>query len=1116
MKKYFVLFGLVFVFVFRGTSWAYQQSEGTCYSQCLAYRFVWQGTYCYDVFADNCTEEKGNTIVKTISFLKSVYDVVKSGDNIDVPFKAMFVCKPLIESCIVPNQNDCKQTCGVDQYVYAPDLSVGHRESSFHGVYYDEKTKQLYFKLVNNGMGYAWNIEVEASSGHTPNRDGMMSNEQQLFKEKVEHLIYVGARNGPPKSFSDSVGDFLIEESLNGQYLHNFKSWVVSSLDLHSDSKNYNVPNYWIKAVSYNPIPGELNRITFKVDPSQVIPEVYENNNTFVLEIDLRPAPARYEVTTLTKKIVEDTLDSFLVNFQVKNTGEESGVAKVKIYDGKYTEDKAPVYQTEGNILGKNYKDFETTVVVNPSTDPNLYCGKLKEYTLVVGDQEGNQSQRSFWLPIYLGSVNGRVDDILGKRVKMATIKADSGQETQSSDIGYFHLKGINRLGKQIIKATHSEYSKADTRQIEFKFGDEFKACKEGYLLFNSVNFVLKDQDVLFRVTIKDTAGNLVNGHVLAVNTDFRKEVDINGSGPMPELQPGRYQFVVSAPGYKTIRQDVNAVPENNNLEFVLEKIGGRLDDNGLHLVTPKLLWKKNLGTGERLIGNMVGSKNGQLLVVSVGDNKSKTRDLHFLDFVSGNQINIVPVPYSVEQMRYVGLDTSYNGETVGLYVNPGMGATDHEGIVKVFNASGNELGTTTLDKKNAISMEVSPDGFYVCPYLLLDKGLHKYTQHETKGKGDDNFERNAANCGDYFLRNNNYIDDCGGNLCEKTISGQQVRTIGNISEHTAATKYDSSSNDSTVVVRTHKKLYYFGQSSWSKELESDNDFKSVAISNGGTYAMTTVGDGSDKMLGLKVFDSGGVEKTPSFPYKNVRFVFANDKGMYFAQIKLNQVEFYQIGEYASEYNLGKNTPTPVPDWINGISIYSRGQFTPVYNKRYASLDPGTIYRADVSIKFNIVKPFTNSSLGILSITKDSLFAVDSNHDPVLIKGQMTANFDSPATVYAIKFDRYWSGLFEEKLSKFIHHQLPEDEYFVIQNIHTKFRLVNGEGKFNAAAEEGEVLITSKNVKETILGGKQITIDKDNKINRSGYLGSKIYTILLGGVLLVGGLGYMLKKVRGF
>jgi hypothetical protein len=184
------------------------QTESVCYSQCAAYKFIWQGTYCWDEFAQNCGVDKGNSILKTIKFLKDIYDTVTDFDGVDTVFTAWFKCKPLIETCIVPRLQDCRQTCQTDKFTYAPDLSVGHPESSFHGVYFDEKTKQLYFKLVNNGMGYAWNIDVEASYGHTPNRDGITQNDQQLFKEKVEHLIYLGARNGPPKLFLIVLGIF--------------------------------------------------------------------------------------------------------------------------------------------------------------------------------------------------------------------------------------------------------------------------------------------------------------------------------------------------------------------------------------------------------------------------------------------------------------------------------------------------------------------------------------------------------------------------------------------------------------------------------------------------------------------------------------------------------------------------------------------------------------------------------------------------------------------------------------------------------------------------------------------------------------------------------------------
>jgi len=1103
---------LILVFLPQKTQ-AREQTETVCYSQCIAYKFVWQGTYCFDEFEYHCTEDTGSTFKKTIKLLKDVYDTLKSGDGIDTVFKAWFVCKPLIENCIVPHQNNCHTTCSLDQYVYAPDLSVGHPDSSFHGVYYDEKNKQLYFKLVNNGMGYAWDIGVEATSGHTPNRDGKITNGQQLFKETVEHLIYLGARNGPPKTLSDTVGDFLIEESLNGQYLHDFKSWLVDSLDLHSDSKNYNVPNYWIKALPYEPVKGELNRIIFNVDGNKMIPERNELNNTYVFEIDLRPTPARYTIETINQQIVENSLNSFTIDFKVDNTGEESGLAKIYIYEGKYQAGATPIYQVENNISGKNNVNLETIVNIDLSNDTNPYCGKRKEYTVVVIDEEGNKTEKSFYLPIYIGSINGRVEDLFGKPIKNAKVRSETGQEIQTSSNGFYHLKGIASLGKIKITASHPEYSKSETKEIDFKYINEFDACKENNLLFNSVNFTLKDQDVLFTVSVKNQSGNPITASILAVNSDWRFSETINGVGPMPGMQPGKYLFTVSSPGYKTIRQDINAVPENVNLEFVLEKLYGRPDDNGLNLITPALLWEKTVWSGEKIIGNMTGTKNGKLLVISAADNKSKIRKLFFLDFLTGNQINEVTVPYSVEEQRFVGLDSSYDGGTVALFVNPGTSINKQDGVVKVFNATGSEIGTTTLDDKLAISMDVSPDGFYICPYLLLDKGLHKYTQYETEGKGDDDFKRNPASCSDYFLRNNNRVSSCKDGLCEKTISNQEVRLIGNIDEHTSATKYDSSYDDGALAVRTYKKLYYFGESNWVKELKTDNSYKSVALSPGGNYVIVTEGSGST--LRLKVFDKFGTDKTPNFPYKHVRFVFANDKGLFFIQMVLNKIQLYKIGEYSNEYKPTDVTPTTISQWFDGLSYYSNGQFFPSRDNTFASLDPGVMYRADKSIKMRLIKPFTSIDLGTLSITKDTIFSVDYNHNPILLKGQMTANFGSPVTIYAIKFDRYWTGQFKVKLDDFMHHLLPENEYFTIQNIHTKFTITNAENKFNLLVDKGEVKVKGEKIDLDIKQGRQIVIDQKNGIKETGYLNFKTLILTIGVVILIMILFYYRKSKIG-
>lgn len=1113
LKRFFIIFLFLFLlFCFSKKPVSAAQTANICYSQCLAYRFVWQGTYCYDVFADNCTEEKGNTIIKTIKFLKTIYDTVESSENVDIPFTAMFICKPLIESCIVPNQNSCKQICAQNQYTYAPDLTVGHPESSFQGVFFDDKTNQLYFKLVNNGMGYAWNIDVEASSGHTPNRDGIIQNSTQLFKEKVEHLIFFGARNGPPKSFSDSVTDFLINEAENGQYLKGFKKWLLD--DQKSDVNNYNVPSYWIKAVPFTPRPGELNRITYKVDPNQLIPEVWEENNIFTLDIDLRPTPARYDIETFSQHIVDGTLNSFLVNFLVKNTGEESGRANVKIYDGKYQEGKNPIYQTEESIEGKGDKNFETTINLDLSGDSNPYCGKYEEYSIVVFDEEGNKTERKFSLPIYLGSVNGKVEDLFGKPVSGATIRASSGEESQSDKNGRYRLMGITTLGKINITVTHPEFSKSTSQEVELKYENEFNACKEGNLIFNSVNFVLKDQDVLFTIYIKDSAGNPVKANVLAVNSDWRFNETIDGSGPLPGMQPGKYIFTISAPGYKTISQDINAVPNNQHLEFTLEKLLGRPDDASFRLITPRLLWKKTLGAGEKIISNMNDSKNGNLIVAYAVDNKTKNSNLFFLDLITGKLIKETSAPYALGYEGKVGLDASYDGETVGLYADLGI-KKDNESVMKIFDSVGYEFGSMTLSKGQggrATMMDVSPDGFYLCPGSLFNKGLHKYTRYETEGKMDyKKGSREQANCGYHFLRNNNIIVSCDGKqkgYCEETLANQQVRTIGGVDEGiSTSTPIDSTFDSGTTVVRTYKKLYYLGSSSWKKELKSDNMYKDVAVSPGGMYTIVTTGSGTGTMLGLKIFGNTGGDKTPDFPYKNVKFVFANDKGLFFAEVVLNKIEFYQVGEYQTEYKPAVSA-SPTPEISpSGLYHFANGRFDPVGNLEFEDLVAGDIYMAGRNINFN-----TGVGNGTLHILNGTYFSVDESHHPIILKGQLTADFNSATTVYAIKFDRFLMDLFKTKLGEFLAGTLPADEYFIVKNIHTKFTVINNEDKFNVTVDKGEVKVTGDKINLDIKQGRQIIIDKNNEIKVTGYINFRTLSVIVGLIILI--LGTVLFRYR--
>jgi hypothetical protein len=1101
MKKLIFLFLSLAIFAIPKEVLAYQQTEAVCYSQCAAHKFVWKGDFCMDLFTNQCSISSKDALKNTLKLIKDTAQAMATGElsmivDVTEVFKAMFICKPLIDDCIVPQLNDCQNTChNISQTYYAPNLYVGNQYGStmYQNIYYDENNHQLTFKVTNNG-GYAWDIDVTASWGHTPNRDKIVSGGGTLFTEKIPELIFFGARIGSPKTPGDYVTDFLINQSNFSGFLSRFKS----------DANNHYIPPAWYKTIPFTAPAGEYTKVTLNVDQNQMIPESSEDDNMTIYEIDNLPTPVSLSVENLTYRRTNPTsLTQYLVSFDLKNSGEESGNAHVKWYEGNYETGKTPIHEQTMVVQGLNKISFDYTLNVDVSNGGDS-CNYSQKYTLVVFDDDGFiKTRHEFSIPKYAGSINGKVEDLLGKKVVGAKVSTSTGQEAIVNDSGYYHIKGIPTLGKITVTATHHDFSQIVTKDVEIKFSDSKDKCQIEGLTQNGINFVLKDQDVIFTVTIKDTSGNPVTAQVLASNSNWRFNETVNGTGPLSGMQPGKYMFTISAPGYKTISQDVNAVPNDQSLEFILEKLNGRSDDTGLHLITPKLLWKKTLGTGEKIIGNTTGTKNGKLLVASVADNKAKTRSLFFLDLLTGKQIKETSVPYSVEEQRYVGLDASYDGGTVGLFVNPGMGA-NQEGIMKIFDAQGSEIGNTTFDKKLAIAMDVSPDGFYLCPHLLINKGLHKYSKFETQGIGDDDFKRNPAVCGDYFLRNNNWITSCKDGLCEQTLAKKQVRVIGKLDENANSTMIDSTNDDNTVVVRTYKKLYYFGKPSWNKELKSDSDYKSVSVSPGGMYTIVTEGSGSDALLKLKIFGNTGGDKTPDFPYKDVKFVYANDKGLFFASIVLNRVSFYQIGEYSNEYHPESITPTISPEWTDGLSYYSYGQFRPAGLKAFFNLDPGLIYRADKSLSFSMTDLVTNSSLGTLSITKDSLFSIDNSKHPILLKGQMTADFNSPATVYAIKFNRFDMGLFQTKLDQFIAGNLSGNEYFVVKNIHTKFTLNNLPNTFNVIVDNGQVSLTTDKSEKIINSGKQISIDANNKITESFYFGSKIYFILVLILIIVG------------
>lgn len=1096
MKRRVMVIVMMLFLAMGGGVKAEVQTEDVCYSQCAAYKFVWQGDYCWDLFSQNCSIGSGGGIKETIKFLKKVKSIVQEGEGIDSIFTAWFVCKPLIQNCIAPKLADCRTVCSQDKLYYAPDLSVGSEASRFHGIVYDPKKKELILKVVNNGMGYAWNIGVEASWGHTANRDGRVNGGGQLLAERIEHLIYVGARNGPPKTAGDYITDFLIEESNFSKFLQGFKS----------EANDYNVPNYWIKTIPWEPVAGELNEVILNVDPNQDIAESNESDNHFVLRIDLRPTPARFGIEELNYSLVPGTMNSFGVSLKIKNSGEENGTAEVKIKN----KNGETVFVSRPVVGGGENYQIETIIEVPIE---NSYCGQMREYDLIVSDEEGNDSKRIFNLPVYSGEVAGRVEDLFGKKVEGATIRASSGQETTSNKFGNWRLTGLDRLGKITITATKAEFSRSESREIELKIEDEFRPCSQANLKFSGVNFVLKDQEVVFTIVVRDRQGNPLTAKVTAANSDWRLEQEVEGESILAGLQPGEYFFTIGVPGYKTIGQTVNAVPNNQRLEFVLDKLNGRNDDATMSFGEPVLLWEKELG--EEVLAEAAVAKDGRTVAYYTSRNRPNSGKLYLIDSFSGEVRRTVETVSNGGNSRS-SLDIAYDG-TVSLCSNDGAisGKNKGKNWLKLYRPDGSGLGGMEYDNGLATGIcAISPDGFFVYPYGLVNKGFHQYTDWEILGQEKNN---SRVSYGSYrgidFTTKNQIIAGCpkGNGWCVQNINKTIAWQLGSASGQIIDSESNQAGN--RIGVMTNQKIYLFdgGSQLWEKEVETKSNPLSLSISPGGKFVIFSTYGENEPHRSLRILSDSQVDKTPAGlttgRLEDVVAVSANDKGVFYLAKKGKKMKYYQVGHYANEYQ-GEEAPTPtIVTTTNGVSRWGNGAWQAMGGIVWSDLTMKTIYRANQNLSFNL------GSLGTLKVTEDSLFGRDNDGQPILLKGQMTADFDSQAIIYAIKFDRNEMDLFGQKLTDLTDGNLAEEEYFVIQNIHTKFIVKNEEKLLTVISQTGEVLVKTKGVDEKVNSGQQISVDEKNNVKKEKYV-NPTWVVIVGAGLLLVSAGWWYQKSK--
>ncbi|NMB57092.1 hypothetical protein GYA19_04100, partial [Candidatus Beckwithbacteria bacterium] len=394
------------------------------------------------------------------------------------------------------------------------------------------------------------------------------------------------------------------------------------------------------------------------------------------------------------------------------------------------------------------------------------------------------------------------------------------------------------------------------------------------------------------------------------------------------------------------------------------------------------------------------------------------------------------------------------------------------------------------------------------------NKGLYIYTRHDIEGIKDSKQSKGYSGVV-HFMTDNNLVAGCpkDGGLCKQSIYENVIINYGNYTS--AYDEADSDQNAQNLAILTAEKVYFFigDNKAWEKDVLMRGDPLSVSVSPGGKYVIFSTEISQEPYRIFKIFTDNNVDKTFTQPNKNedVVFVHANDKGLFYATKHNRTLKYYQIGSYTTEYNPASPAPSATPNSkTSALSYWSDGTWHQASQQSFNNLVEGAIYLANQNITLDM-----GGANGSLFILKDTLFSVDNYQHPILLKGQMTADFASPQIVYALKFDRFDMQLFQSKLNLFRANRLNADEYFVVKNVHTKFRLTNLENNFNVAVDTGEVQVLNNKKTETITSGKQISIDKDNQVKESIYLGWKLYAIIAGVFALISGvLLFVYRKTK--
>jgi len=203
----------------------------------------------------------------------------------------------------------------------------------------------------------------------------------------------------------------------------------------------------------------------------------------------------------------------------------------------------------------------------------------------------------------------------------------------------------------------------------------------------------------------------------------------------------------------------------------------------------------------------------------------------------------------------------------------------------------------------------------------------------------------------------------------------------------------------------------------------------------------------------LTVFDKDGNDVTPEFDYKDVRFVEANDRGIFFATVVRNEIAYYQLGKYATEYKPSEANKPINQTSFGEIQIYNEAEkkFKDVEGTlSWENLSASALYKTKDKITIS-------ASWGKLTLSAGTVFAKKGSSEPMLVWGQAEVETATPIMMVVFKNKLPDAGKLYDVFNQYNQGTLPEDKYALIRNLHTRYLVKSENQKITVGVSQGEV-----------------------------------------------------------